>query len=233
MTEGSPIDEFAATEQLVARVVTLDARPRLHGFDVQDDLVRHYDFAEIVFTTLVGRPPQRHEGRAFNVLLGFLLPICVAEAPTHGAVIARVCGAQSQRVVAAAAVALCEQARFELDRRAALLEWLEHGRRAPPPFQSEAQGPDERDAVRALHERLREAGLEIPPEDASLSLHAATIAGLHACGITRTWQFEAIWCLARLPAAVAEAMAYDAGSLGDYPIRRPPFEFLFREEGKR
>jgi hypothetical protein len=229
MSTSSPFDDFEAPEQLVARVVTPEPRPRLHGFDVQADLVRHYDFAEIVFTALVGRPPQRPEGRSFNVLLSFLLPISVAEAPCHGAVIARICGAKTQRVVAAAATLLCEQARVELDRRAALLEWLEHGRQGPPPAEPNAIDPEERAAVATLHERLREAGLEVSAEDSSLSLLGSIVAGLHACGFRHSWQLEATWCLARLPAAAAEAMAFAPGAFGEYPMRQPPFELRVEE----
>jgi hypothetical protein len=231
MAGGSPIDDFEAPEQLSARVVTPGPRPRLHGYDVQDDLVRSYDFAEIVFTALVGRPPLRHEGRALNVLLGFLLPISVAEAPAHGAVLARICGARSQRVTAAAAVTLCEQARFELDRSAPLLEWLAGDRSGPPPGAREAIDPQEHAAVAALHERLREAGLPAPCEGAPLSLHGAILAGLFACGLTHAWQLEVLWCLCRLPAATAEAMTFTAGSFAEYPIRRPAFALEPREDG--
>ena len=224
MATGSPFDDFPASEQLFARVVTPESRPRLHGLDVQDDLVRHYDFAEIVFTALVGRPPERHEGRGLNILMGVLLPVSVAEAPAHAAVIARICGAQPHRVVAAAAVALCEQAHLELDRRAPLLEWLEHGSRGTPPEEHVAPDEGEREAVRALHECLSGVGLELRPETLSLSPKGAIIAGFFACGVTQRWQLEALFCIARLPAAAAEAMAASPGGFADYPSRLPRFE---------
>ena len=228
MAKRSPVDEFPAPEQLTARVVRPGPSPCVHGYDVHDDLVRHYDFAELVYTALTGRPPARHEGRGLNVLLGFLLPIGVAEAPSHGAVIARLCGAPSSRVIAAASVALCEQARFELARHAPLLEWLDGGRKGRPPAAAlrDREGDP---AVHRLHEHLSEAGLPVVPSDVPLSLESAIIAGLHACGLTRGGQLEAAWCLSRLPAATAEAMAVAPGAFREYPIRQPPFELEGRQ----
>jgi hypothetical protein len=233
MTTPSPMDDYEAPEELTARVVSPEPCPRLHGFDVQGDLVRNYDFAEVVFTALVGRTPERHEGRGLNVLMGFLLPICVAEAPSHGAVIARLCGAQSQRVVATAAVALCEQARFELDRHAPLLEWLEQGCQGPPPASCAGADRQEQDAVERLHDCLQAAGMSVPAQDSSLSLPAAIIVGLFACGLTLTWQLEAIWCLARLPAVASEAMAVSPGAFSQYPIRQPTFVLDPRRDDDR
>ncbi len=229
----SPIDDFPAPEQLTARVVEPSSRPRLHGFDVQDDLVRHYDFAEMCFIAVMGRAPAPHEGRGLNVVLGFVMPIGVDQAPCHAAVVARMCGADSQRVVGAAAVALSEQARFEVERHVDLWRWLQRGRRGPPPTASTCTDPSEREAVARLHQRLAAAGIEIAAADASLGLVAALLAGFHCCGLTEPWQLHTMWSWARLPVVAAEAMATPPGSFGDYPIRQPAFSYPTEDEGPR
>ena len=109
----SPIDEMDAPARLAAHVVTPGPQPLLHGFDVQNDLARSYDFAEVVYTALTGEPPSETTGRVFNVLLTFLAPISVAEAPCHATVLARLVGARTAGLVSTAAIGLAEQARAE------------------------------------------------------------------------------------------------------------------------
>ena len=82
-----PLDAAEWPEKLTARVVTAGARPRLHGYDVEADLARHYSFTEMVLLSLTGNLPTAQEARAFDVALQFAAPVSVQEAPTHATMV--------------------------------------------------------------------------------------------------------------------------------------------------
>ncbi|MBX3271963.1 MAG: hypothetical protein KF729_16970 [Sandaracinaceae bacterium] len=220
----SPIDQMPVPEHLTARVVEPGAAPRLHGYDVQDDLARHYGLGEVVLLALTGELPDRAAGRAIDVLLVFAAPITIAEAPSHAAALARLCSAKPSSVAAVAAIGLAEQARFRLEALAPLLAWLASGRDGPPPEETE-------DAATArLHETLRSVGAAVSARDAALPVGAAIVAGLFELGLREPWQIEAALNCARWPIAIAEAMSNTPGALGTYPIRLPEFELVRRVE---
>lgn len=218
----SPIDRMNAPDRLAARVVTPGGRPRLHGYDVQEDLSLHYSFGEVVFTALVGEAPSAHAGRAFDALLVFAAPISIAEAPSHAAALARLCAARPSNVASVAAIGLTEQSRHRLEELAPVLAWLERGRAGEAPLGGAAE-----DTAR-LHACLSACGIEASPADLALPLPAAIVAALFDLGLREAWQIEAVFAVARWPVAIAEAMSNRPGALGSYPIRLPEFE-LTRE----
>jgi len=67
-----PLEEASFPEQLSARVVTPGANPRLHGYDVEGDLARHYQPSDLLFLLLIGELPAAPVSRAFSVALMFL-----------------------------------------------------------------------------------------------------------------------------------------------------------------
>ena len=91
---------------------------------MEGDLARHYGAVELLLLTLTGELPAAGHARAAEIALAFLAPVSVAHASTHGAVLARLCGATTSATVGVSAVGLAEQARFLLDRHEALLTWL-------------------------------------------------------------------------------------------------------------
>jgi hypothetical protein len=102
-------------------VVTPGSEPRVHGYDVERDLARHYRFSDVTLLALVGRLPSDEQFEAFDAAMSFLAPLPITEAPTHAAVLARICGAQSSGVIGAAAVALAERREAVGRLRAALV----------------------------------------------------------------------------------------------------------------
>lgn len=216
----SPIDEMRVPERLTARVVRPGEEPLLHGFDLHQDLARHYGLAEVVLLALTGAPPTREAGRAFEILLIHACGIGVGEAPSHAAVLARLCGARPSGVAAVAAIGLTEQSRARSEALAPLLSWLREGRPGPAPI----DGPTAA-AVR-LQDDLRGAGVPVDPRDATLGHEAAIVAAMFDLGLRDAWKIEVAWSLARWPIAIAEAMSHEEGALGTYPIRLPPFELV-------
>lgn len=88
-----PLEVSSFPEQLTARLVTPGERPRIGGYDVESDLARHYAFSDLLFLSLTGELPDARESAVLGVALGFLAPVSIAHASTHGASLARLCGA--------------------------------------------------------------------------------------------------------------------------------------------
>lgn len=217
-----PIEENSWPEALTGHVVTPGFAPRVHGYDVESDLARHYHFAETVLLTLTGQPPNASVGKAFEVALAFLLPLAVSEAPTHAAVLAKLMG--SRTVVSVGAIVLTERARYLLDRHAELLAWLDNGCEELPERYT-ATDPDEQAAVERLRLALQPTGMDLPIFAKQPTRTAACLAVLHACGLRQSEQFETALVLAALPCVVAEALATRPGNFREYPIDLPAFRY--------
>ena len=105
-----PLEGSAAfPERLTARVVTPGERPRVHGYDVEGDLARHYQPSDLLFLMLKGELPPPAASRAFAVASMFLTPVSVAHASTHAAVVGRLCGATPRSSFGVAAIGAAEQ----------------------------------------------------------------------------------------------------------------------------
>lgn len=220
-------DDNPWPEKLTARVVTPGGRPRVHGYDVEGDLARHYRFTDLLLLTLTGELPSGHASALFDVALQFASTIAVNEAPAHAAVLSRMCGGDAAAVSATTAIALAEQARFELARLGSWLAWLAAGGVAIP---AEACARD--DADRESVRRLRNAAgplvshVRALREDTDIGREAAIVACLHACGLHRADQIERALVTARLPLAVAEGMAASVGDFRNYPANLPRTEYV-------
>jgi len=219
-----PLDEAPCAERLAAHAVTPGIAPRLHGYDVEGDLARHYGLSEMVLLALTGELPQGAAARAFEVAAAFLAPASVAEAPAHAAVLARLCRARQSGVTGIASIALAEEAHTLVAEHAALLEWLRTPS-GPAPATCRSTTQDERRSVARLREALEPTGLSVPLLAEDPGRIPALIAVLHACGLDRKDQIEIAMVLARLPAAMAEASAVRPGRFRDYPTNLPPFRY--------
>lgn len=222
----SHIDRHAWPERLSAHVVHDGdgGPPRIHGYDVEADLARHYPFSATVVLALTGELPDDARVAALDVALQFLAPVPVAQAPAHAAVLARVSGARTASVVAVGALGLCEQARDLLARHAETLAWLDGGASGEPPASARPANPDDDAATARLRSALSPSGLLVPALSHALAREAACLAVLHACGLGRPEQIETTVVLAGLPCVAAEAFAYGYGRIRDYPTNLPRFE---------
>jgi len=217
--------------ELSAHVVTPGPDPRLHGYSVERDVARHGGFSELVLLSLRGTLPNADECRAFEVALTFLGPLSIAEALTHAAALARICGARSSAILAVAAATLAERARHTLARYAPLLAWLDEPSPAAFPVAFAAACPDERASVERLA-GLLPRGVELPALRCDPDRTAALVAVLHHVGLRRPEQIEAVFVLASLAPALAEAFARDVGSFRDYPMELPRFEYTEAPDGR-
>jgi hypothetical protein len=221
---SGPIEEVRWPEQLQGHVVTPGSEPRVHGYDVETDLALHYRSSDVSLLSLLGELPTERQSKAFDVALTFLAPLSIAEAPTHAAALARICGSPSNGVLGSAAVALAERAHSVVSDAAPLLEWLASGGKPPPPGVAPANEEDHR-AVQRLRDALAARGVEIEALGSSLSRQSALLATLWFAGLTRPEQLETALILASLPSVVAEAFCHRIGSFKDYPTTLPPFAF--------
>jgi hypothetical protein len=71
---SGPIEQQKWSEHLEAHVVDDRGPLRVHGYDVESDLARHYRFSDVVYLTLTGELPDDARSRAFEIALCFLLP---------------------------------------------------------------------------------------------------------------------------------------------------------------
>jgi hypothetical protein len=204
-----PLDDFDWPDKITARVVSPGPRPRIHGYDVEGDLARHYSFADTVLLALTGELPSEAQVTAFDVVMQFLAPAPVNEGPAHAAVIVRICNVLTSAIVGTAAVTLGEQAR-------AIVEGEQAAR---------AETPEERASVERLRGALRGRGVLVPTIEYDIGRTAALIATLRFAGLERAEQIEAAFVLARLPAAVAEAFATPSHSYREYPVDLPAVRY--------
>jgi hypothetical protein len=227
----SPVDAFPVPERLTARVVSPDERPRLHGFDVHEDLACYYTPTETLLLTLTGELPDLRQARMAEIALIFASPVRVCEAPSHAAVIARMLGGRSSGVLSLAATVLAEQLRTILGQHAGVTTWLRGGAVGSPPQADCAADDSTRSQVERLRSALRRSSAYPQPLDAPLAMWPAILTVLFCSGLTEPWQIEAALASCRLPVVLAEAMAVEPGSFRDYPIRLPEFAYQHERAG--
>lgn len=221
-----PLDEAAWPEKLTARVVTPGPRPRLHGYDVEGDLARHYSFVDAALLALTGSLPTPERSRAFDVALQFAAPVSAREAPVHAAILARICAATTSQMQGVSAIGLGEQARTVLATHRAWLDALSEPYPTVPKVPEQLRPVDEgeRESVERLRRALR-GTLAVPALAQDLGRDAALLAVLHACGLRTAETIECALVLARLPVAMAEALSTPAGSYRQYPVQLPPIAY--------
>jgi hypothetical protein len=225
---NGPIEDQSFPTQIEAHVITPGPDPHLHGFSVEGDLARHYRFPELVQLALTGAPPEEAQGRAFDIALQFLAPLAVAEAPTHAAALASLCGARTSSIVAVACIALAERARYVIAAHGELLAWLETADAELPAHYRAGSGEDAA-SVDRLRRALTSAGVEVPGLARGLTRWAALFMTLHFAGLRRPEQLEAAFVTASLAPTLAEAMAHMPMSFSRYPIDLPAYIY---EDGR-
>jgi len=219
-----PFDVAPWPDVLTARVVTPGVRPRLHGYDCEGDLATGTTSGERLVLALTGEVPSAARARAFDVVTSFLAPVAVNEAPTHAALLARLCSGTTSSILATAALALAEQARVAVASLAGHWRWLARPE-GPMPRELASSGDDERASVGRLREALKASGLAVAALEHDLGRTPALVACLIACGLDQPQHVEAAWVTARLPVAFAEAMADTPGNLREYPWHLPRFRY--------
>lgn len=219
-----PLDDATFPETLTARVVTPGPRPRLHGYDVEADLALHYGPTDLLCLSLTGELPSPATARALEVALVFAAPLSIAHASVHAAALARLCGTATASLVGVAAIGLAEQVREQLDGHAELLAWLAAPAGALPE-RFRATDPGEHASVERLRTALAETGLHVPLLDERPTRDAALFAVLFACGLRQRAELEAALVSARLPSAVAEALAERVAGFDGYPTNLPRYAY--------
>lgn len=227
-----PIEEGRWVDTVAARVVSPGARPHLHGYDVEDDLARHYATSDVTALALTGELPDDAASRAIAVAMTFLAATSVAEPPAHSAALARMYGAHPSAVTGVAAIALAEQARTIVAAHASALEFAAQKRDALE-ASHRAASEEERASVARLAELANLPRFE-RVRAADPSRTTALLCLLHLAGVTEAPQLEAMIVVARLPAAIAEGLATKPGSFEAYPMNTPPFVYAADDdEGAR
>ncbi len=229
VTEPGPLEATPFPARLKARVVTPGEYPRVHGYDLGRDLVKHYGFVDLCVLFLTGQLPPEEHRRALEIASMLWAPVSVAHASVHGTVLARLCGAMSSAVAAVAALGLAEQARLELQGSETLLRWLRRPDE-PLPDTHRAQDGDERAVVSEFVVQLP-TGWDHPILRWDPNRRSLLIAVLYAAGFRRTEQIEAWLTLVRLPSALAEGFAERPVNFANYPINLPRFEYT--DDGTR
>jgi hypothetical protein len=222
-----PLDVAAFPDTLSASVVSPGARPRIHGYDVQTDLARHYGPTDLLFLTLTGELPSDAASAALGIALTFVAPVSVAHAAVHAAVLARVCGTTVASTIGVAATGLAEQARLLLDEHAELLSWLgtQHPESPEMPSAWIARDAEERAASERLRGAIAQTGLVVPELGQTPALDAALLIVLHRCGLKERSQLETAIVTARLPCALAEAMQVKVADFNAYPTNLPRYHY--------
>jgi hypothetical protein len=211
-----PIEARTWPTTLEAFAVDTSGPPRLHGYDVEEDLARHYRFTDAVYLALTGELPDDARSRAFEVALTYLLPMSVAEAPIHATVLTGFCGAPPSGILSTAAVTLADAA----------MEIIDADPAAELPDRLLARTPAESASVDRLRAQLA-GSLDVPLLARNPCRDVALVAVLRACGLSTPLQLATAISLARIPCAVAEAAPRAAQAFVEkYPLNTPPFEYV-------
>lgn len=221
MTERKgPIESHAWPVALEAFAIDESSgAARMHGYDVEGDLARHYRFSDIVYLGLAGELPTDRCSRAFELALSFLAPLSVADGPGHAAALAGFFGAPPSGVITTAAVTLADYCADAIEASASLSDTSD----LPPGLQ--AHSAEEAASVARLA-TLLEGTVSVPLLARNPGRDVAIFAVMRACGLTTPLQLAAVVTIARLPAAVAEAAARSSASfVQKYPLTTPPFVY--------
>jgi hypothetical protein len=211
-----PIEARSWPTTLEAFAVDTSGPPRLHGYDVEEDLARHYRFTDAVYLALTGELPDDARSRAFEIALTFLLPVSVAEGPVHATVLAGFCGAPPSGILSTAAVTLADGA----------MDVIEADVAGDLPEHLVACTPEEAASVARLRAQLGDL-IDVPLLAQSPRRELALVSVLRACGLSTPLQLATAMALARIPCAVAEAAPRAAQDFVEkYPLDTPPFEYV-------
>ncbi len=229
-TKDGPVESFPWPTRIAAHVVMPGAAPRVHGYDVQEDLARHFSFSDTVYLALTGQLPTPVTSQCFAVALVFLSPCTVAEAPTHAAVLARLCVAKTAGVLQVGAIGLAEQAGFLAGKLEDLREWLAAAG-GEFPSAHVAGTPEQRAAVGRFRLALGPGAVTVAGLDRDPTLLAAIFCALFSAGLTTLAQWTTVFMVARLPVVAAEAFAATPGDFRGYPMDLPHFEYTGGGDG--
>jgi hypothetical protein len=221
---NGPIEDHVFPAEIEARVITPGSDPHLHGFSVEGDIALHYRFPELIQLALTGNPPNDAEGRAFDIALQFLAPLPIAEAPTHAAVLARLCAARTSSIIAVTCIALAERARHIVQQHADLLRWLDTAEGALPARYCAQEG-DDAASVDRLRAALASAGVTVPHLKEIPNRWGALFMTLRFAGLRSAEQFETVLVIASLAPALAEASAHTPTAFARYPMNLPAFVY--------
>lgn len=221
----SALDDTVWPETLVAKAVKPGAQDDwLHGYSVLEDLARHFEFSEVLYLAITGELPDPVSASRFRVAMIALAPMAVHEAPTHIALLSRICGGAIASALGAGLVAVADQARFKIEAQRDLIAWMNSPVSSPPQTAC-ATTPDETAWVRTLRLAVPDAEL-VRPE---LCRDAACVALLFEAGIRTPEQLEAAFIASRFCGLAAETLRSGPTDLQSYPVKLPPFHYV---EGK-
>jgi len=209
---------------LKAKIVRPGASPAVQGYDLHEDLAQHYRFADIVLLALTGELDPA-AGTALDVALRFACGTSVADAPTHAATLAKLCGSRVSGIASVAATGLAEQSRAILDEHERIISRLVIGSLNGMAKDFVARSDEERAAVAALRSALGSFVARVPAIGYDIRLDTAIIAVLLGCGLRQREHLEIAFTLARLPIACAEAFAAQTGAFKEYAMNTPAFVY--------
>lgn len=223
-TRTGPFEQGQWPNRLRAAAVDASDRPRLHGYDIESDLARHYGAAELMLLALTQDAPTVHQGKAFEIALVFASTCPINEAPTHGARLARSFGAPVASAVTAGILLAFEASRAVIDEHRELLQWLRDGREGLLPPSVRAKDARDEAAVEQLGRAL--AGADVPWSPlAGATRMAAILAVMWECGLESDDQLLLALSWARTVSIAAESVAVTRGGLVNFPALLPNFVY--------
>lgn len=222
-TSGA-LDDTTWPETLVAKAIEpVGADDRMHGYSVLQDLARHYEYSDLLYLSIIGELPDKAPSVMFRVALCSLATPTVNEAPSHVGLLSRICGGALASSIAAATIALADQAKSIVQRHAELLHWLCHPSDSPPPSACDAADAE---WVRTLFETLASTGVPTHMLHLGMSRDAARLSLLFEAGVQTAEHMQAAIVSARMSGVMAEILLATPRDLGLYPVKLPPFHYV-------
>lgn len=223
------LDDLTWPDKLAANAIDAGASDdRIHGYAVLGDLARHYSASEIFYLSIVEELPDERSAQIFELATTSLAAMSPREAPTHIAVLSRICGAHLASALGAGVVAPAESARALVADHAALLEWFASSAGELPAAFINQDAADTWTAT--LVEAAAALGLQLTLLRPDMTRDAARLALLYEAGLRRAEQIEATIVGARFPGLAAESLRTGPEHLRLYPVKLPPYHYVDRED---
>ncbi len=230
MTDGwqpparGALDDTQWPERLVAKAIEPGGEDdRLHGYAVVGDLAKHYELSEVLYLAITGELPTDAAAQLFRVALTAWSAMGVNEAPTHIALLSRICGGAMASALGAGLIAAADQARFIVESNSELVAWLRTGTGTGAlPAACTSSVADDAGYVRGLRAAAPHSALLRD----DMTRDGARVALLFEAGVQDASRMEAAIVAARVSGLAAEALLASPRDLGSYPVKLPPFHYV-------
>ena len=214
------IDAAPLDGPLPAHVTEPGPDPHLRGYDVDEDLARHYTALDTAYLALQCELPSEEQLRLLNAAMVLAAPVHAGEAPSRAASLSAVTSTDPHTPIKVGWLALVDRTAVEIeDRRPLLRALLADDEQA---IRSAAAGDDSATISPRL---VQDLSGSCPALRFVREPFCAALALMVRAGVRDESMLVTLICSARISVVLAEAHESLAAGLRNYPTNNPPFRY--------